>query len=125
MAVFAPASSLHPRPRTTVMASAISVFAHAVLLLLVVFDVAGIGGGFGIGVGPGFGVGAGGGAGLGEPQRREIFSLEDLPNLVRPRDPDEALQALLAPRDAERVVVPAPAKPQTATAPPVVAFARP
>jgi hypothetical protein len=95
--------------------------------LLVVFDVTGVGGGFGLGVGPGLGIGAGGGAGLGEQSRREIFSIEDVPELVRPQDPDteKELHALLAPRDAERIVVPQPARPRTATAAPVVQFARP
>ena len=56
---------------------------HGLLLLLVFFEVIGPGGGFGIGIGPGFGIGAGGGVGLGE-KRREIFSLKDLPEPVRP-----------------------------------------
>ena len=51
------------------------------------FDVAGIGGGFGLGVGPGFGMGTGGGVGLGKEKRRQIFSLEDLPEPVPPQDP--------------------------------------
>ena len=55
--------------------------------LLIYFDIAGIGGGFGLGVGPGVGIGSGGGVGLGEKKRRQIFSLEDLPELVRPQDP--------------------------------------
>ena len=54
-----------PRPRRLLTGLATSAMAHAVLALLVMFDVAGIGGGFGLGVGPGFGIGAGGGAGLG------------------------------------------------------------
>jgi hypothetical protein len=127
-AALAPASSLRPtreRLATTLLVSAV---AHLVLVLLIVFDVMGIGGGFGIGIGPGFGVGAGGGAGLGEKARREIFSLEDLPELVRPQEPeaDKELHALLQPRDAERIVVPQPAKPKVATTnAPVVQFARP
>jgi hypothetical protein len=106
----------------------LSTLAHVVVLLLVIFDVAGIGGGFGLGVGPGFGIGAGGGPGLGEQTRREIFSLEDIPELVRPQEPDaeKDLNALLTPRQAERFVVPQPAKPRTATSTaPVVPFARP
>jgi len=98
------------------------------MVLLVVFDVMGIGGGFGLGIGPGFGIGAGGGAGLGEQKRREIFSLEDLPELVRPQEPDaeKDLNALLKPREAERVVVPQPVKPKVATTnAPVIQFARP
>jgi hypothetical protein len=119
---------LHPRPVPTVAALAISTLLHLVFVLLVVFDVAGIGGGFGIGVGPGFGVGAGGGAGLGDKPRREIFSLEDIPDLVRPQEPDaeKEIAALLVPRQAQPVVVPQPAKPKAATtAAPVVQFARP
>ena len=124
----APVSSLRPtrgRFATSVVASAVI---HLVAVLMVVFDVMGIGGGFGIGIGPGFGIGAGGGAGLGETKRREIFSLEDLPELVRPQEPDaeKDLNALLKPREAERVFVPQPAKPKTATTnAPVIAFARP
>jgi len=98
------------------------------MVLLVVFDVMGIGGGFGLGIGPGFGIGAGGGAGLGEQKRREIFSLEDLPELVRPQEPDaeKDLNALLKPREAERVVVPQPVRPKSATTnAPVIQFARP
>src|SRR5262249_47231739 len=65
----------------------LSALLHLVLFLLIVFDVAGIGGGFGLGVGPGFGMGSGGGAGLGQEKRRQIFSLKDLPQPVRPQDP--------------------------------------
>ena len=127
-AASAPASSLRPTRVRLANALLISAVAHLVLVLLVVFDVMGMGGGFGIGIGPGFGIGAGGGAGLGEQKRREIFSLEDLPDLVRPQEPDaeKDLNALLKPRDAERIVVPQPAKPRTATSnAPVVQFARP
>jgi len=123
-----PASSFRPRATRTSAALLASTLLHVIFVLLVVFDVAGIGGGFGIGVGPGFGIGAGGGAGLGEPQRREIFSLEDIPDPVRPQEPDseKELNALLAPREAERIFVPQPAKPRTATSnAPVIQFARP
>src|SRR5688572_15283887 len=110
----APESSLRPTRSRLASSLLISAVSHLVLVLLIMFDVMGIGGGFGIGIGPGFGVGAGGGAGLGEKNRREIFSLEDLPELVRPQEPksDEELNQLLKPRDAERVVVPQPAKPK-------------
>jgi hypothetical protein len=127
-AELAPASSLRPTRSRLASSLLVSAVSHLVLVLLIVFDVMGIGGGFGIGIGPGFGVGAGGGAGLGEQNRREIFSLEDLPELVRPQEPeaDKELDALLKPRDAERVVVPQPAKPKVATTnAPVVQFARP
>src|SRR5688572_13537678 len=125
----APESSLRPTRSRLASSLLVSAVSHLVLVLLIVFDVMGIGGGFGIGVGPGFGIGAGGGAGLGEKNRREIFSLEDLPELVRPQEPDaeKDLNALLKPRDAERVVVPQPAKPKSVatTNAPVVQFARP
>src|SRR5262245_19657426 len=123
-----PVSSLNPTRRGLAVALTASAILHIVFVLLVVFDVAGIGGGFGIGIGPGFGIGAGGGAGLGEQNRREIFSLEDIPDLVRPQEPDaeKDLTALLRPREAERFVVPQPAKPKAAsTTAPVVQFARP
>jgi hypothetical protein len=128
MAAIPLASSLRPSRARTAKALVISAVIHVVFVLLVVFDVVGIGGGFGIGIGPGIGIGAGGGVGLGEQNRRQIFSLEDLPDLVRPQEPDSEkdLQALLAPREAERFVVPQPAKPKTATTnAPVIAFARP
>jgi hypothetical protein len=128
MAPSPPVSSLRPTRARTANAIVISTIVHVVFVLLVIFDVVGLGGGFGIGVGPGIGVGAGGGVGLGEQNRRQIFSLEDLPELVRPQEPDSEkdLQALLKPRDAERFVVPQPAKPKTATTnAPVIAFARP
>ena len=123
-----PPPSLRPTPTRTATALVVSALLHVVFILLVVFDVAGIGGGFGIGIGPGFGIGTGGGAGLGEQNRREIFSLEDLPDLVRPQEPDaqKDLNALLQPRDAERFVMPQAAKPKSATtSAPVVQFARP
>ncbi len=101
-----------------------SALLHVVLVLLVVFDVAGLGGGFGIGVGPGFGIGAGGGAGLGQ-ERRQIFSLTDLPEPVRERNPDtdETLKELLRPARPQLASVPQqqPARPTS----PVVQFARP
>jgi hypothetical protein len=115
-----------PRPGRLPIMLAASVALHAVFALLVVFDVAGIGGGFGFGVGPGYGIGTGGGAGLGEKKRREIFSLEDIPEPVRPHDvaADEELKKLLVPAQAQAVIVPQPAKPSVTTAP-VVHFARP
>src|SRR6185295_13082745 len=120
-------SSLRPTGSRLATALGLSAVAHLILVLLIVFDVVGIGGGFGLGIGPGFGIGAGGGAGLGEQKRREIFSLEDLPELVRPQEPDaeKDLNALLKPREAERVVVPQPVKPKVATTnAPVIQFAR-
>ena len=123
-----PVSSLRPTPGRTAVALAVSAVFHVVLVLLIVFDVMGVGGGFGIGIGPGFGIGAGGDAGLGEQNRREIFSLENIPDLVRPQEPDaeKDLNALLQPRQAERFVVPQQAKPKSAsTTAPVVQFARP
>jgi hypothetical protein len=127
-AAFAPDSSLRPTRGRLATALVASALVHVVMLLMVIFDVAGIGGGFGIGIGPGFGIGAGGDMGLGETNRREIFSLEDIPDLVRPQEPnsEKELNALMRPRDAERFVVPQPAKPKTATtSAPVVQFARP
>ncbi len=120
--------STGPNPRRLLASLATSAVAHAVLALLILFDVAGIGGGFGLGVGPGFGIGAGGGAGLGEQKRRQIFSLQDMPEPVRPRDPnpDDALKQLLAPNQAQAIVVPQPTQPRAAsTTSPVVHFAAP
>lgn len=120
--------------RSRPLRSAITMFAsvafHVLFGLALYFDVAGIGGGFGLGVGPGFGIGSGGGVGLGEKKRREIFSLEDLPDLVRPQNPpdDEKLKDLVVARTPQAIVVPQPAKPKAATAStkaPVVQFARP
>src|SRR5262252_1886985 len=128
MAAPVPVSSLQPSRGRLVGAIVVSSVVHLIFVFLVVFDVAGIGGGFGIGLGPGFGIGAGGGAGLGDQNRREIFSLEDIPELVRPQEPDaeKDLTALLEPRQAERFVVPQPAKPKAASSTaPVVQFARP
>lgn len=112
----------------------VSVVAHAILVLLIIFDVAGIGGGFGIGVGPGVGIGSGGGVGLGEKARRQIFSLEDLPELVRPSEAkkDDDVKDLIAEaRTPDAVVIPQPARPKAVATTaakktgPVVAFARP
>src|SRR5579884_1918714 len=115
------------RPRAGRLAATLvaSAALHALVALLLVFDVAGIGGGLGLGVGPGLGVGAGGGAGLGAVRRRQIYSLEDIPQPEPPRDPtaDATLHALLAPTAAEGVTVPPPARPAAVT--PVVRFAPP
>jgi hypothetical protein len=114
-----------PTPRRLSAAFAVSAALHALLALLLVFDVVGAGGGFGLGVGPGFGIGSGGGIGLGQNRRREVFSLQDLPAPVPPNDPasERALEQLLAPVRARPVSVPqnVPAKPTA----PVVHFARP
>jgi hypothetical protein len=111
--------------RRLAAALAASASIHALLVLLVVFDVARIGGGFGLGIGPGFGLGSGGGAGLGRERRREIFALQDLPTPVPPRDPaaETLLRELLAPAHAQAVEIPnrPPARPTS----PVVHFARP
>ncbi len=117
-----------PRARRTLAFLGISALAHLVLGLMIYFDVAGIGGGFGLGVGPGVGIGSGGGVGLGEVKRRQIFSLEDLPELVRPQDPkrDDEVKELVVARTPQPVVVPAQTKPKAvATTGPVVRFARP
>src|SRR5262245_41786242 len=120
------AASTRPRPARLAGALGVSAAAHLILALLIVFDVAGIGGGFGIGVGPGFGIGAGGGAGLGETKRRQIFSLEDIPEPISPRDAqaDETVKELLAPAKVSLATVPQPAKPAVTTAA-VVHFAPP
>ena len=114
-----------PRPRRLLAAFAVSTAAHALLALMVFFDVLGAGGGFGLGIGPGLGIGSGGGAGLGQKRRREIFSLEDLPAPVPPSDPnaEQALAELLRPARAQAIVVPQPAVPRPAS--PVVHFAPP
>ena len=44
-----------PRPRRLLAALGISTAAHALLALMVLFDVLGAGGGFGLGLGPWFG----------------------------------------------------------------------
>jgi hypothetical protein len=113
------------RPRRLLAALATSTAAHALLGLMLFFDVLGAGGGFGLGIGPGFGVGAGGGFGLGEKKRREIFSLQDLPTPVPPNDPaaERTLNELLQPARAEAISVPQQAVPRTKS--PVVHFAPP
>src|SRR5207237_6784240 len=73
-----------PRPRRLLAALGISTAAHALLGLMVFFDILGAGGGFGLGIGPGFGIGSGGGMGLGPQRRREVCSLEALPTPVPP-----------------------------------------
>src|SRR5437867_12875012 len=87
-ASFAPTTG--PSQRRLLAAFVTSGMAHALLAVMVYFDVLGAGGGFGLGIGPGFGIGAGGGAGLGEKKRREIFALQDLPAPVPPSDPAAA-----------------------------------
>jgi hypothetical protein len=116
-------ATMGPRPARLVAALAGSIAAHVLLLLAVAFDVAGIGGGFGLGVGPGFGIGAGGGAGLGQKAGRQIFSLEDLPELVRPDD-DEEIARLLEPEQRQAITVPQASRP-VRTRGPIVNFKRP
>ncbi len=125
-------ATTRPRPVRLAAALGMSLAAHALLALALLFEVAGPGGGFGLGVGPGFGIGSGGGVGLGEQRRRQIFSIEDIPELVqRPREtpPDEEAKALLTNYAPRAVVVPQPAKPRPLSAQartgPVVQFARP
>ena len=124
-----PSPAAGPRPLRSLGALGGSVALHALFALLLYFDVAGIGGGFGLGVGPGFGIGSGGGVGLGEKKRRQIYSLEDIPEPVRPREaaPDETIEELLAPKRAATVVIPQSAKPVATVAAkaPVVHFQRP
>jgi len=102
-----------PRPRRLLAALGVSTAAHALLALMVLFDVLGAGGGFGLGIGAGFGIGSGGGTGLGQKRRREIFSLQDLPAPVPPSDPnaEQALKELLRPTSAQAIVMPPPAVP--------------
>lgn len=114
-----------PRANRFLGACAASCALHALVALLIYFDVVGLGGGFGLGIGPGFGVGEGGGAGLGE-KRREIYALKDLPTPAPPNDPEaeKLLQELLRPARPEAVILPKPAAPKTTTSP-VVRFAAP
>jgi hypothetical protein len=118
------AASTAPSPLRLTCALCASVALHVLLLLMIFFDIAGLGGGFGLGVGPGFGIGAGGGVGLGEKERRQIFSLEDLPELVRPDDTEERLAKLLEPQRRHAITVPRTRAPQR-TKGPVVHFSRP
>jgi hypothetical protein len=113
-----------PRPGRLAAALVVSVVAHATFLLLVILDVAGVGGGFGLGVGPGFGLGSGGGLGLGERQRRQIFSIEDLPELIRPDEAEERLAKVLEPERRVAITIPKSAVPKTKRSA-VVHFARP
>src|SRR2546428_2810761 len=103
------------RPRRLLAALATSTAAHALLGLMMFFDVLGAGGGFGLGIGPGFGIGAGGGFGLGEKRRREIFSLQDLPTPVPPSDPaaEQTLKELLQPARPQAIPLPPQAAPRT------------
>lgn len=119
-------ATTRPQPSSLAIGLGLSTLIHLIFALLIVFDVAGIGGGFGIGVGPGFGIGAGGGAGLGETKRRQIFSLEDIPEPVSPRDAqaDETVREMLAPAKVALAAIPQSAKPAVTTAP-VVHFAPP
>jgi hypothetical protein len=114
-----------PRPRRLAAALGASAVLHVVLALLLAFDIVGQGLGFGLGFGPGFGIGAGGGVGLGQAKRREIFSLQDLPEPVPPRDPaaDEAMKELLKPSKPQLAAIPQQqvARPTS----PVVHFSRP
>jgi len=74
-----------------------SVLLHAIIVLLVYFEVLGPGGGFGIGTGPGVGIGTGGGVGLGEPAR-QIFALADVDTKPERPTEDARLAMMLAPR---------------------------
>jgi hypothetical protein len=116
-------SSMGPRPRRLAASLCGSAILHALLLLALAFNVAGIGGGFGLGVGWGFGIGAGGGAGLGEKRERQIFSIEDLPEYVRPDD-EEQLARLLRPEQRQAIEIPRAERPIT-TKGPIVNFKRP
>jgi hypothetical protein len=116
-------SGMGPRPRRLAASLCGSAVLHALLLLAIAFDVAGIGGGFGLGVGWGFGIGAGGGAGLGEKRERQIFSIEDLPEYVRPDD-EEQLARLLRPEQRQAIEIPRTTRP-VATKGPIVNFKRP
>lgn len=123
-------ATTRPRPVRTGTMLVASLLVHGLLGLALYFDVAGIGGGFGLGVGPGFGIGSGGGVGLGEKKRREIFSLEDIPEVVRPQEQknDEEIKDLVVARTPQAITVPQPVRPKAVTASktgPVVQFARP
>jgi hypothetical protein len=78
----------------------LSAALHALLGLLLYFDVMGPGGGFGIGSGPGVGIGQGGGVGLGKGKKRQIFALQDV--TAKPAPPrrgriEDRLAAVAAP----------------------------
>ena len=120
-----PETTTGPRPQRLLAAFATSTAAHALLALMILFDVLGAAGGFGLGIGPGFGIGSGGEAGLGQNRRREIFSLQDLPAPVPPSDPaaDRALKELLQPARPDAVAVPQQSVPRATS--PVVHFSRP
>jgi len=87
----------------------VSAGLHAVLGLLLYFDVVGVGGGFGIGSGPGFGIGQGGGIGLGQGMGRQIYALHEPPkrDVSRPekRRLEDQLAAALEPRAMPRSAV--------------------
>lgn len=120
-----------PRTGRFVTGFTLSALLHLLFALLVYFDVAGIGGGFGIGVGPGIGIGSGGDIGLGKKKARQIYSLEDIPEPVKPRqvDDDELVKKLLEPEKPQAVTVPRtvvkPVAPSASPTAPVVHFARP
>src|SRR5690349_15568839 len=118
-------ATTEPRLRRLLAALATSTAAHVLVALLIAFDVLGAGGGFGLGIGPGFGIGSGGGVGGGQARRREIFSLQDIPEPVPPSDPaaDRALQELLQPARPDAVAVPKEPVPHSTS--PVVHFSRP
>ena len=122
-------STTRPRAGRVLGFQGLSTLAHLLMGLLIYFDIAGIGGGFGLGVGAGIGMGSGGGVGLGEKQRRQIFSLEDLPELVRPQEPkrDEEAKELVVARAPQPVFVTEQTKPKAVEVKsgPVVHFARP
>jgi hypothetical protein len=113
-----------PRGPRLLAALAASAVTHALVALLIAFDVIGLGGGLGLGLGAGLGMGSGGGAGLGQTHRREIYLLQDLPTPVPPNDPnDETLKQLLAPVRATAVAMPQQTVPRPTS--PLVQFARP
>ncbi len=122
-------STTRPRAGRVAGFFTLSALVHLFVALLIYFDIAGIGGGFGLGVGPGVGLGSGGGIGLGEKKRRQVFSLEDLPDLVRPQDPkrDEEVRDLVVARTPQPVLVPEQTKPKAVEVKtgPVVHFSRP